>query len=148
MKNKTLLYLNRVLAFIVFLVVFGSLFFDYGVRQGIRQMLFEYYGIEPSTNTDYVLAFVLVALYLVQLIFSHWFVGAVFYTKKPYIAAAIVPTAFIVFVWTVIGVGCLLGDLALGTTRDIILMCIITALTLAIGVIYFLVAHKFEKNQI
>ncbi len=148
MKNKTLLYLNRVLAFIVFLVVFGSIFFDYGVRQGIRQMLFEHYGIEPSTNTDYVLAFVLVALYLVQLIFSHWFVGAVFYSKKPYIAAAIVPTAFIVFVWTVIGVGCLLGDLALGTTRDIILMCIITALTLAIGIIYFLAALKFEKNQI
>ena len=111
-------------------------------------MLFEHYGIEPNTNTDYVLAFVLVALYLVQLIFSHWFVGAVFYSKKPYIAAAIVPTAFIVFVWTVIGVGCLLGDLALGTTRDIILMCIITALTLAIGFIYFLAALKFEKNRI
>ena len=148
MKNKTLLYINRVLAFIVFLVVLASLFFDYGVRQGVRQMLFEHYGIKPSTNIDYVPAFVLVTLYLVQLIFSHLFIGAVFCNKKPYIVAAIVPTAFIVFVWTVIGVGCLLGDLALGTTRDIILMCIITALTLAIGIIYFLVAHKFEKNQI
>ena len=148
MKNKTLLYINRVLAFIVFLVVLASLFFDYGVRQGVRQMLFEHYGIKPSTNIDYVPGFVLVTLYLVQLIFSHWFVGAVFYTKKPYIAAAIVPTAFIVFVWAVIGVGSLLGDLALGTTRDIILMCIITALTLAIGIIYFLAARKFEKNRI
>ena len=148
MKNKTLLYVNRALSFIVFLVVFGSIFFDYGVRHGIRQMLFEHYGIQPSTNTDYVLAFVLVVLYLVQLIFSHLFIGAVFCNKKPYIVAAIVPMAFIVFVWTVIGVGCLLGDLALGTTRDIILMCIITALTLAIGFIYFLAALKFEKNQI
>lgn len=148
MKNKTLLYINRVLAFIVFLVVLASLFFDYGVRQGVRQMLFEHYGIKPSTNIDYVPAFVLVTLYLVQLIFSHWFVGAVFYTKKPYIAAAIVPTAFIVFVWAVIGVGSLLGDFTLGTTLYIVLMCIITALTLAIGIIYFLAARKFEKNRI
>ena len=147
MKNKTLLYINRALSFIVFLVVFGSIIFDYGVMQGTRQT-HEYYGNRSIARTNDAAAFLLVGIYFVQLIFSHLFIGAVFYSKKPYIAAAIVPTAFIVFVWMVIGVGCLLGDLALGTTRDIILMCIITARTLAIGIIYFLAALKFEKNQI
>ena len=147
MKNKTLLYVNRALSFIVFLVVFGSIIFEYGVMQGARQT-HEYYGNRSIARTNDAALFLLVGIYFVQLIFSHLFIGAVFCNKKPHIVAAIVPTAFIVFVWTVIGVGCLLGDLALGATRDIILMCIITALTLAIGIIYFLVAHKFEKNRI
>ena len=147
MKNKTLLYVNRALSFIVFLVVFGSIIFEYGVMQGARQT-HEYYGNRSIARTNDAALFLLVGIYFVQLIFSHLFIGAVFCNKKPYIVAAIVPTAFIVFVWSVIGVGCLLGDFSLGTTFYIFLMCIITALTLAIGIIYFFAARKFEKNRI
>lgn len=149
MKNKTLLYLNRVLAFIVFLVVFGSIFFDYGVRQGIRQMLFEHYGIEHAYMGDLSMLFVFAAFYLALLIIADWFIGAVFYSKKPYIVVAILSIAFITLMWAIFGLENLFGDPVGGfTTSDIIYDSIITALTLAIGIIYFLAALKFEKKQI
>ncbi len=150
MKNKTLLYLNRVLAFIAFLATFGKIFYEYGVHRGIEQMLFDHYGIEHAYMGDYTMLFVFAAFYLALLIISHWFVGAVFYSKKPYIIAAIISAGFIILMWAVFGLVYLLGDNVkfAGDTQDIIYLCIITVVSLAIGFIYFLSALKFEKNQI
>lgn len=149
MKNKTLLYLNRVLAFIAFLATLGKIFYEYGVHRGIEQMLFDHYGIEHAYMGDYTMLFVFAAFYLALLIISHWFVGTVFYSKKPYIIAAIISAGFIILMWAVFGLVYLFGDPIGGfTTSDMIYDCIITVVSLAIGFIYFLSALKFEKNQI
>lgn len=149
MKNKILLYINKVLAFIAVLATFGKIFYEYGVHKGIEQMLFEHYGIEHAYMGDLSMLFVFAAFYLALLIIADWFIGAVFYSKKPYIVVAILSIAFITIMWVIFGLENLFGDSIGGfTTSDIIYDSIITALTLAIGFIYFLAALKFEKNQI
>ncbi len=148
MKNKKLLYLNRVLVFIAFLSTFGKILYEYGVNQGVRQMLFEHYEIEPNYVGDFTMLFVFAVFYLALLIISHWFVGAVFYSQKPYIFAAIMSVGFITLMWAVFGLEYLFGDPIGGfTTSDIIYDCIITIISLAIGFIYFLLALQFEKNR-
>lgn len=147
MKNKTLLYFNRILAFIAFLATFGKIFYDYGVGQGVRQVLFEHYGTAPNYIADFTMLFVFAAFYLALLIISHWFVGAVFYSPKPYIIVAIISVGFITLMWAVFGLEYLFGDPIEGfTTSDIIYDCIITITSLAIGFIYFLSAFKFKAD--
>lgn len=151
MKNKKLLYLNRILSFIAFLATFGKIFYDYGISQGVRQTLFDLNGIELDGRYtgDFTMAFVFAAFYLALLIISHWFVCAVFYSKKPYIIAAIISAGFITLMWAVFGLEYLFGDPIGGfTTSDIIYDCIITIISLVIGFIYLLLALKYKDDKI
>mgnify|MGYP006886774621 CR=1 FL=1 len=77
MKNKTLLYINRLLAFIAFLAIFGKILYDFGAAQVFEK------GFKPYV--DYTMAYVFIVFYLALLILSHCYVGAMFYSKKPYI---------------------------------------------------------------
>lgn len=141
MKDKTLLYINRLLAFIAFLIVFGKVLYDFGADQVFEK------GFKPYV--DYSMAYVFIVFYLALLIMSHCYVGAVFYSKKPYIIAGSISAGFITLIWAIVGLGFLIDDWTFaGTTGDIVFMCVITLLSLAIGAIYFASAITFEKNQI
>ena len=147
MKNKTLLYINRILAFIAFLATFAKIFYEYGVHQGISQTLLDHYEIERNYVGDYTMLFVFAAFYLALLIISHRFIGAMFYSRKPYIIAAILSAGFIILMWAILGLEYLFGDPIGGfTTSDIIYDCVITVASLAMGFIYFLSAFKFKDN--
>ena len=125
MKNKTLLYMNRLLAFIAFLIIFGRVLYDFGADQVFEK------GFKPYI--DYTLAYVFIVFYLALLIMSHCYVGAVFYSKKPYIIAGSISAGFITFMWAIVGIMYLSDNTMAfaGTTGDIVFMCVITLLSLA-----------------
>ena len=142
MKNKTLLYINRLLAFIAFLAIFGKILYDFGAAQVFEK------GFKPYV--DYTMAYVFIVFYLALLILSHCYVGAMFYSKKPYIIAGAISAGFITLMWAIVGIMYLSDDTMTfaGTAGDIVFMCVITLLSLAIGAIYFLSALTFGKNRI
>lgn len=142
MKNKTLLYMNRLLAFIAFLIVFGRVLYDFGADRVFEKGF--------RNHADYTMAFLFIVFYFSLLCLSHFYIGTMFYSKKPYIIAGSISAGFITFMWAIVGIMYLSDDTMAfaGTTGDIVFMCVITLLSLAIGAIYFLSAITFEKNQI
>ena len=142
MKNKTLLYMNRLLAIIAFLIIFGRVLYDFGADRVFEKGF--------RNHADYTMAFLFIVFYLALLIMSHCYVGAVFYSKKPYIIAGSMSAGFITFMWAIVGIMYLSDDTIAfaGTTGDIVFMWVITLLSLAIGAIYFASAITFEKKRI
>ncbi len=132
MKYKTLLYLNRLLAFIAFLCAFGRLCYELGGNKDVG---------------SFALMFVYAIYYLLLLIISHRLVDAVIYTKKPYIIAASMSGGFIILMWALWLINLLCRDkpvTVIVSAIDVIYNCIITITSLAIGFIYFLLALKFK----
>ena len=124
MKNKTLLYMNRLLAFIAFLIVFGRVLYDFGTDRVFEKGF--------RNHADYTMAYVFIVFYLALLIMSHCYVGAVFYSKKPYIIAGSISAGFITLIWAIVGLGFLIDDWTFGGTMgDIVFMHVITLLSLA-----------------
>ena len=134
MKNKKLLYLNRILAFIAFLFAFGRLCYELGSNKELD---------------TFPMMFILAAFYLLLLIISHWLVGAVAYSKKPYIIAACISIGFIILMGIIYLITILSADKPITvilTPLDIIYTCAITLISLAIGIIYLLLALKFKEE--
>ena len=134
MKNKNFLYLNRVLAFIAFLCAFGRLCYELGSDKDIN---------------SFVMMLVFAIYYLLFLIISHRLVGAVIYTKKTYIIAAIISIGFIVLMWVLYLITLLCSNkpvIVIVSVIDIIYSCTITLISLAIGFIYLLLAFKFKDD--
>ncbi len=132
MKNKNFLYLNRVLAFIAFLCAFGRLCYELGSDKDIN---------------SFVMMLVFAIYYLLFLIISHRLVGAVIYTKKTYIIAAIISIGFIVLMWVLYLITFLCSNKpVIVSLIDIIYSCTITLISLAIGFIYLLSAFKFKDD--
>ncbi len=134
MKNKKLLYLNRILAFIAFLFAFGRLCYELGSNQELD---------------TFPMMFILAAFYLLLLIISHWLVCAVAYSKKPYIIAACISIGFIILMGIIYLITILSSNTPITTiltTLDIIYTCTITLISLAIGIIYLLLALKFKEE--
>lgn len=132
MKNKSFLYLNRLLAFIAFLCAFGRLCYELGRDKDIN---------------SFVMMLVFAIYYLLFLIISHRLVGAVIYTKKTYIIAAIISIGFIVLMWVLYLITFLCSNKpVIVSLIDIIYSCTITLISLAIGFIYLLLAFKFKDD--
>lgn len=134
MKNKKLLYLNRILAFIAFLFAFGRLCYELGSNKELD---------------TFPMMFILAAFYLLLLIISHWLVGAVAYSKKPYIIAACISIGFIILMGIIYLITILSSNTPITTiltSLDIIYTCTITLISLAIGIIYLLLALKFKEE--
>lgn len=132
MKNKILLYLNRVLAFIAFLCAFGRLCYELGSDKDIN---------------SFAMMLVFAIYYLLFLIISHRLVGAVIYTKKTYIIAAIISIGFIVLMWGLYLITLLCNNKpVIVSLIDIIYSCTITLISLAIGFVYLLLAFKFKDD--
>ncbi len=132
MKNKIFLYLNRVLAFIAFLCAFGRLCYELGSNKDINSC---------------AMMLVFAIYYLLFLIISHRLVGAVIYTKKTYIIAAIISIGFIVLMWGLYLITLLCNNKpVIVSLIDIIYSCTITLISLAIGFVYLLLAFKFKDN--
>ena len=134
MKNKKLLYLNRILAFIAFLFAFGRLCYELGSNKELD---------------TFPMMFILAAFYLLLLIISHWLVGAVVYSKKPYIIAACISIGFIILMGIIYLITILSSNTPITTILtplDIIYTCTITLISLAIGIIYLLLALKFKEE--
>ena len=134
MKNKKLLYLNRILAFIAFLFAFGRLCYELGSNKELDTV---------------PMMFILAAFYLLLLIISHWLVGAVAYSKKPYIIAACISIGFIILMGIIYLITILSSNTPITTILtplDIIYTCTITLISLAIGIIYLLLALKFKEE--
>lgn len=132
MKNKSFLYLNRLLAFIAFLCAFGRLCYELGRDKDIN---------------SFVMMLVFAIYYLLFLIISHRLVGAVIYTKKTYIIAAIISIGFIVLMWVLYLITFLCSNKpVIVSLIDIIYSCTITLISLAIGFIYLLSAFKFKDD--
>lgn len=134
MKNKKLLYLNRILAFIAFLFAFGRLCYELGSNKELD---------------TFPMMFILAAFYLLLLIISHWLVGAVVYSKKPYIIAACISIGFIILMGIIYLITILSSNTPITTILtplDIIYTCAITLISLAIGIIYLLLALKFKEE--
>lgn len=132
MKNKNFLYLNRLLAFIAFLCAFGRLCYELGSDKDIN---------------SFVMMLVFAIYYLLFLIISHRLVGAVIYTKKTYIIAAIISIGFIVLMWVLYLITFLCSNKpVIVSLIDIIYSCTITLISLAIGFIYLLLAFKFKDD--
>ena len=132
MKNKNFLYLNRLLAFIAFLCAFGRLCYELGSDKDIN---------------SFVMMLVFAIYYLLFLIISHRLVGAVIYTKKTYIIAAIISIGFIVLMWLLYLITFLCSNKpVIVSLIDIIYSCTITLISLAIGFIYLLLAFKFKDD--
>ena len=133
MKNKIFLYLNRVLAFIAFLCAFGRLCYELGSNKDIN---------------SFAMMLVFAIYYLLFLIISHRLVGAVIYTKKTYIIAAIMSIGFIVLMWGLYLITLLCNNKpVIVSLIDIIYSCTITLISLAIGFVYLLLAFKFNDDQ-
>lgn len=134
MKNKKLLYLNRILAFIAFLFAFGRLCYELGSNKELD---------------TFPMMFILAAFYLLLLIISHWLVGAVAYSKKPYIIAACISIGFIILMGIIYLITILSSNTPITTILtplDIIYTCTITLISIAIGIIYLLLALKFKEE--
>lgn len=132
MKNKNFLYLNRLLAFIAFLCAFGRLCYELGSDKDIN---------------SFVMMLVFAIYYLLFLIISHRLVGAVIYTKKTYIIAAIISIGFIVLMWVLYLITFLCSNKpVIVSLIDIIYSCTITLISLAIGFVYLLLAFKFKDD--
>ena len=132
MKNKIFLYLNRVLAFIAFLCAFGRLCYELGSNKDIN---------------SFAMMLVFAIYYLLFLIISHRLVGAVIYTKKTYIIAAIISIGFIVLIWGLYLITLLCNNKpVIVSLIDIIYSCTITLISLAIGFVYLLLAFKFKDD--
>ena len=134
MKNKKLLYLNRILAFIAFLFAFGRLCYELGSNKELD---------------TFPMMFILAAFYLLLLIISHWLVDAVAYSKKPYIIAACISIGFIILMGIIYLITILSSNTPITTILtplDIIYTCTITLISLAIGIIYLLLALKFKEE--
>lgn len=134
MKNKILLYLNRILAFIAFLFAFGRLCYELGSNKEVD---------------TFPLMFILAAFYLLLLIISHRLVGTVAYSKKPYIITACISIGFIVLMGIIYLITILSADkpiTVMVTLLDTIYSCTITLISLAIGIIYLLLAFKFKED--
>ena len=132
MKNKIFLYLNRVLAFIAFLCAFGRLCYELGSNKDIN---------------SFAMMLVFAIYYLLFLIISHRLVGAVVYTKKTYIIAAIISIGFIVLIWGLYLITLLCNNKpVIVSLIDIIYSCTITLISLAIGFVYLLLAFKFKDD--
>lgn len=134
MKNKKLLYLNRILAFIAFLFAFGRLCYELGSNKELD---------------TFPMMFILAAFYLLLLIISHWLVCAVAYSKKPYIIAACISIGFIILMGIIYLITILSSNTPITTILtplDIIYTCTITLISLAIGIIYLLLALKFKEE--
>lgn len=132
MKNKSFLYLNRLLAFIAFLCAFGRLCYELGSDKDIN---------------SFVMMLVFAIYYLLFLIISHRLVGAVIYTKKTYIIVAIISIGFIVLMWVLYLITFLCSNKpVIVSLIDIIYSCTITLISLAIGFIYLLSAFKFKDD--
>ena len=132
MKNKIFLYLNRVLAFIAFLCAFGRLCYELGSNKDINSC---------------AMMLVFAIYYLLFLIISHRLVGAVIYTKKTYIIAAIISIGFIVLMWGLYLITLLCNNKpVIVSLIDIIYSCAITLISLAIGFVYLLLAFKFKDD--
>ena len=134
MKNKKLLYLNRILAFIAFLFAFGRLCYELGSNKELD---------------TFPMMFILAAFYLLLLIISHWLVGAVAYSKKPYIIAACISIGFIILMGIIYLITILSSNTPITTILtplDVIYTCAITPISLAIGIIYLLLALKFKEE--
>lgn len=132
MKNKSFLYLNRLLAFIAFLCAFGRLCYELGSDKDIN---------------SFVMMLVFAIYYLLFLIISHRLVGAVIYTKKTYIIAASISIGFIVLMWVLYLITFLYSNKpVIVSLIDIIYSCTITLISLAIGFVYLLLAFKFKDD--
>lgn len=132
MKNKNFLYLNRLLAFIAFLCAFGRLCYELGSDKDIN---------------SFVMMLVFAIYYLLFLIISHRLVGAVIYTKKTYIIAAIISIGFIVLMWVLYLITFLCSNKpVIVSLIDIIYSCTITLISLAIGFVYLLLAFRFKDD--
>ena len=132
MKNKSFLYLNRLLAFIAFLCAFGRLCYELGSDKDVN---------------SFVMMLVFAIYYLLFLIISHRLVGAVIYTKKTYIIAAIISIGFIVLMWVLYLITFLCSNKpVIVSLIDIIYSCTITLISLAIGFVYLLLAFKFKDD--
>lgn len=132
MKNKSFLCLNRLLAFIAFLCAFGRLCYELGSDKDIN---------------SFVMMLVFAIYYLLFLIISHRLVGAVIYTKKTYIIAAIISIGFIVLMWVLYLITFLCSNKpVIVSLIDIIYSCTITLISLAIGFVYLLLAFKFKDD--
>lgn len=132
MKNKNFLCLNRLLAFIAFLCAFGRLCYELGSDKDIN---------------SFVMMLVFAIYYLLFLIISHRLVGAVIYTKKTYIIAAIISIGFIVLMWVLYLITFLCSNKpVIVSLIDIIYSCTITLISLAIGFVYLLLAFKFKDD--
>ena len=132
MKNKSFLYLNRLLAFIAFLCAFGRLCYELGSDKDIN---------------SFVMMLVFAIYYLLFLIISHRLVGAVVYTKKTYIIAASISIGFIVLMWVLYLITFLCSNKpVIVSLIDIIYSCTITLISLAIGFVYLLLAFKFKDD--
>ena len=132
MKNKSFLYLNRLLAFIAFLCAFGRLCYELGSDKDIN---------------SFVMMLVFAIYYLLFLIISHRLVGAVIYTKKIYIIAASISIGFIVLMWVLYLITFLCSNKpVIVSLIDIIYSCTITLISLAIGFVYLLLAFKFKDD--
>ena len=132
MKNKSFLYLNRLLAFIAFLCAFGRLCYELGRDKDIN---------------SFVMMLVFAIYYLLFLIISHRLVGAVIYTKKTYIIAASISIGFIVLMWVLYLITFLCSNKpVIVSLIDIIYSCTITLISLAIGFVYLLLAFKFKDD--
>ena len=132
MKNKSFLYLNRLLAFIAFLCAFGRLCYELGSDKDIN---------------SFVMMLVFAIYYLLFLIISHRLVGAVVYTKKTYIIAASISIGFIVLMWVLYLITFLCSNKpVIVSLIDIIYSCTIKLISLAIGFVYLLLAFKFKDD--
>ena len=132
MKNKSFLYLNRLLAFIAFLCAFGRLCYELGSDKDIN---------------SFVMMLVFAIYYLLFLIISHRLVGAVILHKKTYIIAAIISIGFIVLMWVLYLITFLCSNKpVIVSLIDIIYSCTITLISLAIGFVYLLLAFKFKDD--
>lgn len=132
MKNKSFLYLNRLLAFIAFLCAFGRLCYELGRDKDIN---------------SFVMMLVFAIYYLLFLIISHRLVGAAIYTKKTYIIAASISIGFIVLMWVLYLITFLCSNKpVIVSLIDIIYSCTITLISLAIGFVYLLLAFKFKDD--
>lgn len=132
MKNKSFLYLNRLLAFIAFLCAFGRLCYELGSDKDIN---------------SFVMMLIFAIYYLLFLIISHRLVGAVVYTKKTYIIAACISIGFIVLMWVLYLITFLCSNKpVIVSLIDIIYSCTITLISLAIGFVYLLLAFKFKDD--
>ncbi len=80
MRNKTLLYINRIIAFCSFLCAFGKLCFEFGFN---------------ANHEGFEFLFIFPLFYLGILIASHKLFEEVCYTRKPYIILASIIIAFI-----------------------------------------------------
>ena len=139
MENKKLLYLNRILAFIAFLFAFGRLCYELGSNKEVA---------------TFSLMFILAAFFLLLLIISLVSTDtvvcpAVAYSKKPYIIAACISIGFIILMGIIYLITILSSNTPITTILtplDIIYTCTITLISLAIGIIYLLLALKFKEE--